>query len=181
MSNVLIVTGSPSSSSRTLKVAGIVSQRLGRLGHDSSLLDLRTLPAEGLLHARAEEPAVAGALERVRASSGVVFATPVYKAAYSGLLKTFIDIFPQFGLQGKVVLPLALGGTPAHVLAIDYGLRPVLSSLDPLHVVAGLFILDKHVVTDESGEVTLDPDPSKKLDAALVAFANALGRARGAA
>src|SRR6188768_702292 len=126
MSNVLIVTGSPSSSSRTLKVAGVISQRLGQLGLDSSLLDLRTLPAEDLLHARADGPALVAALERVRVSSGVVFATPVYKAAYSGLLKTFIDIFPQFGLRGKVVLPLALGGTPAHVLAIDYGLRPVL-------------------------------------------------------
>jgi FMN reductase len=181
MSNALIVTGSPSSTSRTLTVAGLVSQRLGKLGLDSSLLDLRALPAEDLLHARTEQPAIAAALERVRASNGVVFATPVYKAAYSGLLKTFIDILPQFGLRDKVVLPLALGGTPAHVLAIDYGLRPVLSSLDPLHVVGGLFILDKHVATDPDGSVILDGDLSTKLDLSLGAFASALARARGAA
>jgi FMN reductase len=177
MASALVITGSPSTASRTLSVAGVISQRLGKLGLDSSLLDLRSLPPEDLLHARADQPAIVAALERVRVSSGIVFATPVYKAAYSGLLKTFIDILPQFGLRDKVVLPLALGGTPAHVLAIDYGLRPVLSSLDPLHVVAGLFILDKHVVTDADGVAVLDTEPSSKLDAALDAFARALARA----
>ena len=69
------------------------------------------------------------------AARGLVIATPVYKAAYSGLLKTFLDLLPQFGLREKVILPLVTGGTPAHVLAIDYALRPVLNSLDPLHIV----------------------------------------------
>jgi len=31
------------------------------------------------------------------------------------------------GLRGKVVLPVATGGTPAHVLVVDYALRPVLA------------------------------------------------------
>src|SRR5256885_12419558 len=41
----------------------------------------------------------------------VVVATPIYKASYSGVLKSFLDLLPQFGLAGKVVLPLATGGT----------------------------------------------------------------------
>ncbi len=91
------------------------------------------------------------ATARVAAADGIVVATPVYKAAYSGLLKTFLDMLPQFALRGKVVLPLATGGSIAHVLAIDYALRPVLSSLDPLHVVNGLFVLDKQITVLESG------------------------------
>ncbi len=181
MSRALIITGSPSAASRTLRVAAILAERLGRLGVDSSLLDLRGLPAEDLLHARTEAPAIAAALERVRAANGVIFATPIYKAAYSGLLKTFIDILPQFGLREKVVFPLALGGTPAHVLAIDYGLRPVLSSLDPWHIVGGLFVLDKHVLVSPAGLVELDSDASTKLDASLAAFVGALGRVERAA
>ena len=59
----------------------------------------------------------------------MVVSTPVYKAAYSGVLKVFLDLLPQFGLAGKVVLPLVTGGTASHVLAIDYALRPVLLAL----------------------------------------------------
>ncbi len=35
----------------------------------------------------------------------------MYKAAYSGALKTLLDLLPERALQGKVVLPLATGGT----------------------------------------------------------------------
>ena len=44
-------------------------------------------------------------------------ATPIYKASYSGVLKAFLDLLPQFAFGGKVVLPLLTGGTAAHVLA----------------------------------------------------------------
>lgn len=177
MSQTLIITGSPSGSSRTAKLAALVGARLAQTGLDSSLLDVRGLPAEDLLHARADAPAVESALERVESARGVIVATPVYKAAYSGLLKTFLDLLPQFGLRNKVVLPLATGGTVAHVLAIDYALRPVLSSLDPLHVVPGLFILDKQLVVQPDGSIEIDADLSAKLDAAISGFCTGLRRA----
>jgi FMN reductase len=177
MSQTLIITGSPSGSSRTAKLAALVGARLSQVGIDSSLLDVRSLPAEDLLHARADAPAIKGALERVENARGIIVATPVYKAAYSGLLKTFLDVLPQFGLRNKVVLPLATGGTPAHVLAIDYALRPVLSSLDPLHVVPGLFIVDKQLVVQEDGNLQIDTELSAKLDAAIGGFRKGLHRA----
>ena len=57
----------------------------------------------------------------------VIVATPIYKAAYSGLLKVFLDLLPAEALRGKTVLPLASGGSVAHLLALDYALKPVLS------------------------------------------------------
>jgi FMN reductase len=178
MSTTLIISGSPSGSSRSRKFAHVLAERLGQLGIDSSLLDLRSLPAEPLLHAQADHPDIAEAVQRLAAARGVVIVTPVYKAAYSGLLKTFLDLLPQFALRDKVVLPFALGGTLAHVLSIDYALRPVLSSLDPHHIVTGLFVLDKHVaVIEPDGRVELEPDLAPKLDAALRTFANGLRRA----
>ena len=119
MTQTLIITGSPSGSSRTAKLATLVGSRLAGAGFDSSLLDLRNLPAQELLHAQFDAPAIKAALERVAGARGVIVATPVYKAAYSGLVKTFLDVLPQFGLRDKVVLPLATGGAVAHVLAID--------------------------------------------------------------
>jgi FMN reductase len=177
MSSTLIITGSPSASSRTARLAGLAGSKLAELGVDSSLLDVRSLPAEDLLHARFEAPAIVAALSRVAAARGVIIATPVYKAAYSGVLKAFLDLLPQFGLREKVVLPLATGGSVAHVLAIDYALRPVLSSLDPLHVVAGLFVLDKQIVVKEDGALELDADLNAKLDGAIRAFVNGVRRA----
>lgn len=177
MTKTLIITGSPSSTSRTAKLAHLVGSRLARAGIDSSLLDVRSLPAEDLLSARTDAPGIKAALDQVEGARGVVIATPVYKAAYSGVLKAFLDLLPQFGLRDKVVLPLATGGTVAHVLAIDYALRPVLSSLDPLHVVPGLFVLDKQLVVQPDGSLELDADLSGKLDATIKSFRAGLHRA----
>ena len=174
MRPALVITGSPSATSRTARLGGIVLERLTAQGFPTTLLDLRTLPGEDLLAARTTASALSDAIELVAGASGLIVATPIYKAAYSGLLKSFLDVLPQFGLREKVVLPLATGGSLAHVLAIDYALRPVLSSMDPRHVVQGLFILDTHVIVKEDGSAALEPDVSNKLDAALRTFAAAL-------
>jgi FMN reductase len=170
----LVITGSPSATSRTARLGGLVVERLTRSFASAALLDLRALPAEDLLQARTSAPALASAIELVASASGVVVATPIYKAGYSGLLKAFLDVLPQFGLRDKVVLPLATGGSIAHVLAIDYALRPVLSSMDPLHVVPGLFILDTHIVVKQDGTAELEGDTSQKLDHVLAGFTRAL-------
>ncbi len=176
MSSVLIISGSPSATSRTERLADSLVARIAARGVPASLLDVRNLPAEDLLRARFEAPLLAEAIARVAAADGIVIATPVYKAAYSGLLKTFLDVLPQFGLRGKVVLPLATGGSIAHVLAIDYALRPVLSSLDPLHVVNGLFVLDKHITVADDRSIELDPDVEQRLSTVLDHFLRGLER-----
>ncbi|NEE56082.1 FMN reductase (NADPH), partial [Streptomyces sp. SID8455] len=96
------------------------------------------------------------ATELFARADGIVIGTPVYKAAYSGLLKTLLDLLPQYALTGKTVLPLATGGSTAHVLALDYALRPVLSSMGAAHIVQGWFVLDRHITTGEDGSVVLD-------------------------
>ena len=180
MTSVLILSGSPSSTSRTERLARSVAERVRAHDVNAELLDVRDLPAEDLLHARFDSPAIVAALARVEAADGVVVATPIYKAAYSGLLKTFLDVLPQFGLRGKVVLPLATGGSIAHVLAIDYALRPVLSSLDPLHVVNGLFVLDKQITVLEPSGIQLEPDVEQKLDGVIEQFIRGLKRVASA-
>ena len=94
-------------------------------------------------------------VDTVLVADAVVVTTPVYKAAYSGLLKAFLDVLPQFALRDKVVLPLATGGTPAHVLAIDYALRPVLASLAPSAITPGWFVLASQVALAADGDSNL--------------------------
>jgi FMN reductase len=160
--NVAIITGSPTRPSRSLGLAELVERQLASEGLGTETIHVRDLPPEALLHAQFDHPAIKRALEVVEQADGVVFACPVYKAAYTGVLKAFVDLLPQFGLRGKVVLPLLTGGTLAHVLALDYALRPVLQSLDPLLTVAGLFVLDKQIELTPDGP-KVDSDLAQRL------------------
>ncbi len=60
------------------------------------------------------------------------------------------------------MLPLATGGSTAHVLAIDCALRPVLTSMDAAHVVPGWFTLGKDITVGEDGAVSLAAGAASK-------------------
>lgn len=170
---VAIITGSPTRPSRTAGLAELVASRLQREAIHLRTLHVRDLPATALLHADFQNAELKEALTAVEQADGIVLATPVYKAAYTGVLKSFLDLLPQFGLRGKVVLPLLTGGTLAHVLALDYALRPVLQSLDPRLTVGGLFVLDKAIELSDGG-VKLDPEVAPRLDQVVQAFTDGL-------
>jgi len=178
MARIVTISGSPSQTSRTSMLARHVGGKLQADGFTVESIEVRDLPAEDLLLARPTAPGLSAALGLVERADGVVIATPIYKAAYSGVLKAFLDLMPQFGLAGKVVLPLATGGSQAHVLAIDYALRPVLTSLNPLQIVAGLFLWEKHLEKTEDGGLLIEPGMSKWLDEIVAEFARALRRAK---
>jgi FMN reductase len=153
MSSVVVVSGSPFHTSKTAQLADLVASRLEGAVH----LRLRDLPTVALLSADTSDPPIAHAIDMVADADGIVLVTPIYKASYSGLLKVFLDVLPQHGFTDKTVLPLAVGGTIAHLLAIDYGLRPVLQSMAPRHVLRSHFLLEQHLGFDSSGTLTLAP------------------------
>lgn len=74
------------------------------------------------------------------------------------------------------MLPLATGGSTAHVLAIDYALRPVLSSMGAGHIVQGWFTLDKDITVHEDGSLTVAPGATEALAQVVDQFSTALGR-----
>lgn len=129
-----------------------------------------------LLGADFAHPDIVRATELFASADGVVIGTPVYKAAYSGLLKSLLDLLPQYALTGKTVLPLATGGSTAHVLAIDYALRPVLSSMGAAHIVQGWFVLDRHITVAPDDTVTVDPAAALALEQVVDQFSTALDR-----
>lgn len=177
MSTIHVLSGSPSAASRTARLAAHVAERLRAEGHEVGETAVRTLPAEALLSADASDPAIAAVVAAIEAADAVVVASPVYKASYSGVLKTFLDLLPQFALAGKTVLPVLTGGTPAHVLALDYALRPVLTSLGADHVVQGWFVLDKHIEAGPDG-VRLDAAADAPFHRVVDGFAAQLRRPR---
>jgi FMN reductase len=149
---VLTITGSPAANSRSHRIAEFVTAKFLGWGVDASKLHLRDLPAEALVRLDHDHPVLRAALAGVASASAIVIATPVYKAAYSGLLKTFLDLLPRNGLSGKAILPIATVGVPAHSLALDYALKPVLSALGARYVLDSIYVLDHQMSwTPEAG------------------------------
>ncbi|NED78869.1 FMN reductase (NADPH), partial [Streptomyces sp. SID11233] len=70
--------------------------------------------------------------------------------------------------------PLATGGSTAHVLALDYALRPVLTSMGAAHVVPGWFVVDKDLAVDPEGTLTIAPGTAEALAQVTDTFARAL-------
>jgi FMN reductase len=143
--NVLLLGGSPSSPSTTWRLLQLLGERLAALGHRTVALQVRQLPAEALLHADPDDAVVREALIQVSEADAIVVGTPVYKASFSGVLKTFLDLLPQDGLAGKLVLPVATGGSQSHMLALDYALRPVLASLGPRHILPSIYATSRQL------------------------------------
>ncbi|GGP74973.1 NADPH-dependent FMN reductase [Saccharothrix coeruleofusca] len=177
MSSILVLSGSPSPTSRTAALAEHLADRLRGDGHAVRTVRVRDLPAEALLSADVGDPRIAEVVAALADADGVLVASPVYKAAYSGVLKALLDLLPQFALAGKVVLPVLTGGSPAHVLAVDYALRPVLSALGAHHVVQGWFVLDKHITT-EGDTLALAPESQRPLHEVLDGFSAAVSHRR---
>lgn len=173
MCTVVAVSGSPSVTSKSSWVADYALAKLATAGADVEHIRVRDLPAQALLAANTTDPAIARAVAAVETADGIVLATPTYKAAYSGLLKVFMDLLPQFALAGKAVLPLATGGSAAHVLALDYGLRPVVQSLGAGHVVQSYFLLDSNL-TGTGTDITLNANAEQTLNGILEDFQHAV-------
>lgn len=174
MPTLLAISGSPSGTSRTAKVLHLVIRRLAAEGHPVRLVSVRDLPPAALLGADPDHPAIATVARSLAAADGVIIATPVYKAAYSGALKALLDLMPQRALAGKVVLPLATGGTLAHVLALDYALRPVLAAMGADHVVNGYFLHDRLLHDTDDGGVRIDESVRVAFDQVVDGFITAL-------
>ena len=157
MSSVLSISASPQVVSSTHALLTHVNRRVAGAGHDVRTLLVRELPAQALLSADISDPAIAEAVAAVAAADAIIVATPVYQAAYSGLLKVFLDLLPQFAFRGKAVLPIVTGGSPAHVLAVDYALRPVLANLGSAHIGQGWFVPSSHIRQFADGGVLIEP------------------------
>lgn len=178
--SILTLSGSPSAQSRSGLVLAHLRAALEAAGERTRHLELRELPAGPLLAARADDPAIGAATRAVSEAQVVVLATPVYKAAYSGLLKAFLDLLPQTGLRDKIVLPIATGGSLAHALAIDYALRPVLAALGSRQILPGIFAVDQQIEAVDAGarQARFDAALAARLDEGVLRVRDALAHAR---
>ncbi|PXX65353.1 NAD(P)H-dependent FMN reductase [Nocardia tenerifensis] len=142
---VTVVVGNPKPASRTSTAATLVAKGL-RPEAEPTVIDLVDFGA-GLLGWG--DPAVAAAARTVAESELVVFASPTFKATYTGLLKLFLEQFDGgTGLAGVLAVPVMLGAGPAHALAPDLLLKPVLVELGATTALPGLYLSDRTFADD---------------------------------
>lgn len=163
MVKVLAIAGSPSYPSRSYSILEYAKQRLENEQISTEILSVRELPAEALLFAQFDHPSITKAIANVEHASALIISTPVYKASYTGVLKAFLDLLPQNALAGKPILPIATGGTIAHLLSIDYALKPVLSTLGARHILSGAYLVDSQIHQNADGTIQLDAEIEERL------------------
>lgn len=170
MSKVVFIIATPNPSSRLIGVTDYFHQELAGRGIDTATIQVTSLPAEDLILARWDSPAIAKANALVESADAVVIASPVYKASYSGILKTYLDLLPQKGLVDKIVAPVFIGGTLAHLLSIDYSLKPVLSSIGARHFISPIYATDSQVTRsgqDGAAAFSLSDELTERLSGSI--------------
>jgi len=143
MTTIAIVTGNPKPRSRThgvaLAVADAVAAALPEPPADRLVIDL----AE---HAPRlfdwSDPELTRLTAEVASADLAVFASPTYKASYTGLLKAFLDRYGNNGLAGVTAVPVMTGGWPGHLLAVEVHLRPVLVELGASVPSRGVYVTE---------------------------------------
>lgn len=178
MADIVTIAGSPMERSRTTALLTYVGAELEAAGLSVQTFQVRLLPAEDLLFGRYDSPAVQSVATAIAAARGIVVATPVYKAAYSGVLKALLDLLPSGILAGKTALALASGGSAAHTLAVEYALGPLLAALGAGQVIAGVYLTDSQVQVGEDGGVRLEEGANARLRQSLDALIRAVPGAR---
>ena len=148
---IAVVTGNPKPASRThrvaLAVAGALSAALAGPGAPVApgapgahlVVDLSE-HAPSLFDSSATE--LSRLTAEVAAADIVIFASPTYKASYTGMLKAFLDRYGSNGLAGTIAVPVMTGGWAGHSLAVEVHLRPVLVELGATVPARGLYLTE---------------------------------------
>ncbi|MBP2080065.1 NADPH-dependent FMN reductase [Oceanobacillus polygoni] len=144
MSEIVILSGSPSEFSRSEQVLKYLGTLLKNEHFSVTHISVKDVPYEDLFQGDFNSPAVKDIAATIQQARGLIVGSPVYKGAYSGVLKALIDILPQDVLKHKPVLPLMTGGSASHLLAVEYTLKPVLATLKA-HNLKGLYLLDGQI------------------------------------
>ncbi|WES62828.1 NAD(P)H-dependent oxidoreductase [Microbacter sp. GSS18] len=124
---VMVVVGNPKPASRTRKVAEFLVEKLLTPGsYELEVIDLAEYTGEIFAWPSEKMSALNAA---VAESDLVVFASPTYKATYTGLLKAFLDRYPANGLAGVTAIPVHTGADFTHAMGPTFTLSPLLVEL----------------------------------------------------
>ena len=157
MHNIVIVSGSPFAPSRTDLVLQHVESLLQKKGITASYISVTNIPPEDLVYARFDSPTIKHIVTLIQDADGIIIASPVYKGSYTGVLKSLFDLLPEHAFNGLPVLPLMVGGSSAHLLAIEYSLKPLIHNLKGSSA-QGVYFVNSCIDKEQPDQPITDPD-----------------------
>ena len=172
MSKVVIISGSPSTTSRTDLVLRFVESSLHKKGFSVDYISVPNLPPEDLVYARFESPAIKKVVELIENADGIIIGSPVYKASFTGVLKSLLDLLPEDAFRDKPVLPFMVGGSSAHLLAIEFSLKPIINNLKGIST-QGIYFVDSLIDKENSDNPIKETDCELRLQTQLQELINA--------
>lgn len=176
MPAVLLLSGSPNANSRSEAVLHHAAGLLPGQGFTTSFVSPRDLPPEDLVLTKFDSPQLKQIQAQVAQADGILLSAPVYKASYPGVFKALLDLLDQDALMGKVILPIATGGTLAHLLAIDFAMKPVLSVMGATTILKGIYILSAQIQFGTDGKLQLEAEIEERLQAGIQSLVEAVQR-----
>ena len=116
----------------------------------------------------------AATVEAIATADGVLLATPVYRASYTGSLKNLLDLLPVETLCGKPVAITSMGATQHHHLGVDWQLREVLTWFGALTLPTSVYLTSQDFVSGSP-----NPGAASALDQLLEGLVTLCGHASG--
>ncbi|WP_154794520.1 NADPH-dependent FMN reductase [Occultella kanbiaonis] len=148
---ITVVVGNPKPRSRTRRVAELLAEQLIPSERQIEVIDLAdhtdevfAWPSERMAQLNAT----------VAASDLAIFASPTYKATYTGLLKAFLDRYPANGLAGVTAIPVHTGADFGHAMGPTVNLAPLLAELGAIVPGRGFYVALSQM--DQLTEVVAD-------------------------
>jgi len=175
--SIVFLAGSPSTTSRSTLVARAVSAEAHAAGLRSVFWSLSDFDPADVLFGRGASPGVVRFVDEVKGAVGLVLATPVYKATYTGSLKAIVDFIPPDALVDKPALGIATARQAAHAVTVDQAYRSLFGFFKA-RALETLFFIDDELKASPEGE--LPAVATQKLRGAakaLAAAVNATARA----
>lgn len=149
MLRITIVVGNPKPASRTRRVAEALVDKMFGPGQEIQIIELADYTGQIFDW---PSPELAALNDRVAASDVAVLASPTYKAAYTGLLKAFLDRYPASGLAGVTAIPVFTGADLSHSMGPNVSLAPLLAELGAVVLGGGFYFVTAHM--DRLDEIT---------------------------
>ncbi|ROZ64253.1 oxidoreductase [Kocuria soli] len=156
---VVVAAGLSNPSTTSLlgeRLAEAVTAQVGGRGESVEVeyVELRDL-AVNLAHAMTTgglpDPVLDDVKRKLSAADGLIAVTPVFKASYAGLFKSFFDVLDQDALVDMPVLIAATAGTPRHSLVLDHAVRPLFTYMHATVLPTGVFAATEDFGSDEAG------------------------------
>jgi FMN reductase len=164
--NVVVVNGSPSTASKTMGLADLVTSTLETM----TVIQVHRIDVYGLgagftgAIAREDVPAeVEQELRAAETADVLIAAVPVYRASYPGMFKHFFDLVGQYALANKPVILVATGGSDRHALVIDHELRPLFAFFQAMTIPVGFYAN----AGDFDGTLVLNPEVYSRIQVGL--------------